>query len=262
MEGKKRTLFAAAISCIILAAVLYSFFLSIFAKTDKITLADPDANPSATFDPDATGAQGGILVEVTPATVQSIIGSMTRLDSYSRSITVRYYWGEAETQSGTVTAQVQADSGWVRCDTTLPDGTTEHSIVGNGSLWYWYDSDTYFHTAGSANADADLMEHIPTYEDVLSLSQRSIQDTAYLQRSGIPCIYIEAELPQSGYVARYWISLDSGLLIAAEQDEDGELVYSMQADNLVSPLSSMSAPFVLPDGQVLFSSSLPGQRAA
>ena len=64
MEGKKRTLLAAAISCIILAAVLYSFFLSIFSNTAKIELADPSAVSSSPLDPSASGDQGGIVVDV------------------------------------------------------------------------------------------------------------------------------------------------------------------------------------------------------
>ena len=249
MEGKKRTLLAAAISCIILAAVLYSFFLSIFSNTAKIELADPSAVSSSPLDPSASGDQGGIVVEVTPDTVQSIIGSMERLTSYSRSITVQYYWGG--TRSGTVTVFVQADGGYVRCDATLPGGTVEHSIVGGGTLWYWYNEEMACRTAAAAEGEADLLSRIPTYEDILALPRASITDAGYLQRAGISCIYVEA-VPLEGYVERYWVSLDSGLLIASELEENGVLSYAMQADNMVSPLSPAVNPFLLPDGQVIY----------
>ena len=248
MEGKKRTLLAAAISCIILVAVLYSFFLSIFSKTAKIELADPGTLSSSPLDPAASGDQGGLVVDVTPDTVQSIIGSMERLTSYSRSIAVQYFWGAS--QSGTVTVSVQADGGYVRCDTTLPGGTVEHSIVGGGSLWYWYNDESTFRTADAQDGEADLLARIPTYEDVLALPRSSIADAGYLQRAGISCIYVEA-MPREGCAERYWVSLDSGLLIAAELEEDGALSYSMQADNMVSPLSPAVSPFFLPDGQAL-----------
>ena len=54
-----------------------------------------------------------------------------------------------------------------------------------------------------------------------------------------------------GYTERYWISVDSGLLVAAETEKDGEVVYAMTARDVVSPLDETQGIFVLPDGTVL-----------
>ena len=105
MEEKKRTILAIVISCIILLAVFYSFGLNFFRSTPEIEVADTQASPDVSAVPGASG-QGGIPVEVTPETVQSILASMSRYQSYSRTITLQYSWTGG---TGTMTAQVRAD---------------------------------------------------------------------------------------------------------------------------------------------------------
>ena len=248
MEEKKRTILAIVISCIILLAVLYSFGLNFFATTPEIVVADTQTSPDISPGPDASG-QGGIPVEVTPETVQSIIASMSRYQSYSRTITVRYSWTGG---SGTVTAQVRADGGWSRCDTLLASGVTERSIVGEGRLWYWYDEDETVLERDAGWRGQDLLQYIPTYEDVLELDPSQIADADYVDKDGTRCIYVEARRADLGYLERYWISVSSGLLMAAETEKDGVVVYAMSSPELVSPLSEVGDAFTLPDGQVLY----------
>ena len=247
MEEKKRTVLAILISCIILLSVLYSFGLNFFDAPPEIVVADTQASPGVSAGPGPTD-QGGIPVEVTPETVQSVIASMSRYQSYSRTLTIRYSWAGG---SGTVTAQVMADGGWSRCDTLLASGVTEHSIVGNGRLWYWYDEDEQALECGADRRDQDLMQYLPTYEDVLELDRASITGAGYEEKDGIRCIYVEARQEELGYLERYWIAESSGLLTAAETEKEGVVVYAMSSSELVSPLAGGERAFTLPDGEVL-----------
>lgn len=250
MEEKKRTLLAVVISCIILAAVGYSFGLNFFHSTPEIVVPDPSASAETDYDPADSGALGGVSVEVTPETVQSVIASLSRYKRYSRTVYVWYSWSGGG--SGTITAQVRVADGWSRCDATLSGGLTEHSIVGDGSLWYWYgDGESWLECPADENA-ADLLQYIPTYEDVLALETEQITDTGYEEKDGAACIYVEAEREELGYLERYWISVTSGLLVAAETEKDGEIVYAMSSDNMVSPPTGLEGAFTLPDGQVLY----------
>ena len=172
MEEKKRTILAIVISCIILLAVFYSFGLNFFRSTPEIEVADTQASPDVSAVPGASG-QGGIPVEVTPETVQSILASMSRYQSYSRTITLQYSWTGG---TGTMTAQVRADGGWSRCDTLLASGVTEHSIVGGERLWYWYDDDKQALEGEADQRSQDLLQYIPTYEDVLAGSRTDHRD--------------------------------------------------------------------------------------
>ena len=53
-----------------------------------------------------------------------------------------------------------------------------------------------------------------------------------------------------GYGERYWISVDSGLLVCAETRLEDQLVYRMTAYGVERPLPA-EADFQLPDGTVL-----------
>lgn len=249
MEEKKRTILAIVISCIILLAVLYSFGLNFFRSTAEIVLADPSASSSQTSDPSISEGQNGIFVEVTPRTVQSIIADMSRYRSYERTIEIRYFWGEG--QSSVVTAQVLEDGGWVRCETQLPGGMVEHSVVGEGMLWYWYDDGPDYLQVPVGGETVDLIQHIPTYEDVLEAEMENILQTAYEEKNGVPCIFVEVEREELGYLEKYWVSTASGLLIAAETEKDGAVVYSMTSGDVVSPVTSTDSDFTLPDGTQL-----------
>ena len=248
VEDRKRTLLAAVVIAVVLAAVLYSFSMNLFAPTPELVLADPDATASAEPSGEPSGGQGGVRVEVSTQTVQSLIASLTRYESYSRTVTVEY---AAQGQSvGTVSAQVWADGGWLRTDLTLASGRVEHAILGDGQLWLWYDGERTVYEGPAEGLSADLIQRLPTYEDVLELDKSSITAAGYEERDGQPCVYVEAKTARS-YTERYWVSVNSGLLVAAETEEDGEVVYTMSARDVVSPLEETGGVFALPDGAVL-----------
>ena len=251
MEDRKRTALAVVIIAVVLAAVLYSFSLNLFAQTPELVLADPNVDRSTGPGGEHTGGQSGLMVEVSTKTVQSLIASLTRYESYSSSITVEYYDnGQAV---GTVSAQVWAEFGWIRTDLTLSSGRVEHTIVGNGQLWLWYDSETAVYSGPAEDLSADLLQRLPTYEAVLALDQNSITAASYVERDGLPCVFVEAVTPELNYVERYWISESSGLLMAAETEKDGMLIYVLSFREVVSPMEQTAGIFALPDGTQLYS---------
>lgn len=249
MEDKKRTVMAVVIIVVVLAAVLYSFFLNLFSPTPSLVLPNPDATPSLDPVEQESGRPGGVVVEVTPQTVQSLIASLERYDSYRRTVVAEYF--SAGQSVGTVTAQVWADGGWVRTTATLSSGVVEHAVVGENTLWLWYDSGPGVYSGPAADKAADLVQRLPTYEDVLALDKESITAAGYEERDGQPCVYVEANGLLGG-MERYWVSVNSGLLVAAETEKDGDVVYAISSRDVVSPLDGGSGVFALPDGRVLY----------
>lgn len=246
MEDRKRTLFAVIIACVVVLAVLYSFGLNLFTPRPQLELADPNATASQSHGGENPGNQGGIPVELTTNTVQYVVADLARYTSYSRTVTVTYYWGEGGV--GTASAQVWENDGWIRTDTGLPSGTAEHSIVGADQLWLWYDDGSQVYHGSAQEMTEDLMQRIPTYEDVLELNPSDITGADYMDYDGQTCIFVEARQRELGYLYRFWISVDSGLLIASETVSEGKVVYSMTSREMVSPLANADGYFVLPDG--------------
>ena len=251
MGRRKRTLFAVLIATIIVVAVFASFAMTLFDQNDyQVRL--PDLSAGTESDPsEEDGEMDGqfIRVEITPDTVQRVISqTLSRPQSYYREISIELWAGE-ETVSLT-TAQVWVDGGWTRSDVTSPGGMVQHNLVGEGTRWIWYDSDD---TAAAFPADqtvSDLVQRVPTYEDVLALSPEEITDTGYETYAQTDCIYVEVEQKELGSSERYWIAVSNGLLVAAERVKDGQLLYRMQALYTESPVP-LSSSFALPDGTVL-----------
>lgn len=66
---------------------------------------------------------------------------------------------------------------------------------------------------------------IPTYEEILALPPETITQADYRTVSDVRCIYVETAEDEWGYTQRYWVSVDTGLLVVAERLYDGEPVY-------------------------------------
>ncbi len=250
MEKGNKTLLALLITVVILVAVFSSFGLVFFQRQPpQVTL--PTATPTPTDDLSPSGAPGpggDVTVEVTADTVQSVVETLSRPDSYYRELTLETFWGEES--SATTQAQVWVDGGYTRVDASLSDGTIEHSLVGDGTRYRWYNSEHEYFSAPEREGDADLMQHIPTYEDILALDKTSITSTGYERKGGLDCVYVEAEQPDLGYLERYWVSVEQGLLVAAETVKGEQTVLRMSAYSVEIPVRS-TARFALPDGTVL-----------
>lgn len=251
MERGKRTLFAVLVATIIVVAVFSSFALNLFAQDDyQVQL--PDLSEGTETDPSGNGAESGsrfIRVEVTPETVQSVISkTLSRPQSYYREISIEL-WAGTETAAVT-TARVWVDGGWTRSDVTAPSGLVQHNLVGEGTRWLWYEDDIAAVSVPAGQTVSDLVQRIPTYEDVLALPQEEITDAGYEKYAKTDCVFVEVEQEELDSYERYWIAVSDGLLVAAERVRDDQLLYRMTVLSTESP-APLNSSFALPDGTVL-----------
>lgn len=250
MEQKNRLVIVVAIVALMVAAFAASFGRSFFtAKTPDVVLPSPSAGSTVVSGADSQ-EQNYQRVEVTTQTVIGVIATLARPASYYRELTVETFW-----TGGSSSAQVQvwADGGWSHSVQTLPSGAVRHDITGEDALYYWYDGDRRYVTAPADERSSDLAQHIPTYETVLELEPDEITAAGYVLRGDLPCILAEVQYSGSGLLQRFWVSVDNGLLVSAESEQDGELIYRMTAYTPVQAPCPSSASFALPDGESLHS---------
>ena len=97
---------------------------------------------------------------------------------------------------------------------------------------------------------ADVAQRMLTYETVRELPVEDIALADYRELDGVYCIYVETSPDEAGYADRYWVSVSSGLLYAAERTCQGELVYRFTTTepDAETPEESL---FRLPDGSAL-----------
>lgn len=255
MEGRNRTIFVVLIAVVIVAAVFSSFGLNLFAPpAPEITL------PAVTAPGEDQQGQGGqtadtdryVRVEVTPETVQSVIRTMVPLqpESYYRTITVETALGNG-TMGATVN-RVWQDAGWTQVESVWPGGTVEHTLVGEGTVYRWYDDDSTWTKWEMGERDINMAQRIPTYEDVLAIDVKLISFAGYEERNGESCVCVETVENELGNRERYWVSVSNGLLTGAETYCGDELVMRMSSEPVEMPVSADTA-FTLPDGTVLHS---------
>ena len=189
-------------------------------------------------------------VSVSPETASAAISflTMSRPTSYSRAQLVETFWSGG---SGQAVSQIHVSGGRTRLDTQLPDGSVRHMLVVGGAAGVWYDDETEWKLLRSRQLSADLAARTLTYETVRDLPVERIAQADYRSLEGVYCIYVETAPDSQGYVDRFWVSVDSGLLVSAEAEENGQLVYRMTAYTPPQTPCPADGRFALPDGTVL-----------
>lgn len=255
MKGINRVVFALLVVVVAGAAVLAGVGLNLFYAPPEVTL--PPIDTPVTELPTPTGTQGGnyIRVELTPDTVQSAIATLSRPLSYGRSVTVEYWWEPGA--SAVTTARVAVDGGWTAVEAVLPDGRVEHTLVGEEMLYRWYQGEVRYYSGPAERETADLSQRLPTYEDVLMLDKTLITETRYEERDGLHCVYLEVCQPELDFLERFWVAVNTGLLVAAETVQDGALIYRMTTSQVEAPVER-GVVFSLPDGTVMHIAGLEG----
>ena len=187
-------------------------------------------------------------VTVTPTTVQTAIETLARPELYRRTLNIQQGWNDG---NGTWELSVTVSQPWTRTDRTLTDGRIRHTVTDGESTYIWYNSETDLFTAPAGSITPDAEQGIPTYEDILLLPVEEIAAADY-QTIGeqVNCIFVETREDAYGYSLRYWVSVDTGLLVAAEKLQNGETTYRMW-ESAIDLAPILSAEFTLPDGTKL-----------
>ena len=187
---------------------------------------------------------GAVAAEVTPETVQAVVRTLARPDSYSRRLLVSSYW---EGGSQTWPIQVWQKSGATRIRISSQGTEEERNILlEDGVLHLWYgEGPEVFRYEPEEEAAADLLQMLPAYEDLLELDTDRIEEAGYVNLYGTWRIMAAVREKPTDYLMIYYISIDTGLLDAAERRDGDRVIYRMTAEqaDLAAPEDSA---FLLP----------------
>ena len=217
-----------------LVALIYYLVPSSSVETAEVLLPSPSVS---------TAPESGMdsqlqLVEVTPGTVQAVIATLSRVDSYARTLTAESFWSGGSSQR-VIDVQVRGSS--ARLTISSGAGAVKNVLISGDELWIWYgDSDAVYHGAASER-DADEYQSLLTYEDLLALDPAAIFDAGYTDYNGEYCIYARYTDGALGYESCFWISVATGLLMGSETYDE---------ETLVSRLSSSAPDISTPDDAV------------
>ena len=139
----------------------------------------------------------------------------------------------------------------------VPSDFIEHIMPkANGSFVkvYLYALNAAVH--GRSVSCQEIAEVLELLESDVMKAFEYLEENGCLKMNGESCSF--GEMPETvqtaenerGYSLSYWVSVDTGLLAAAEKRLDGDPVYRMSALSLDSAQPTDS-DFTLPDGTVL-----------
>lgn len=237
-----------AIVTLIVGAIFASFGRVLFAANTPAVVLPAGSAGADSSSGSGSGGEDYQRVEVTTQTVTGVVATLARPSSYYRELTVETLW---EGGSSTSQVQVWTDGGWSHSRQVLPSGVVRHDLTGEETQYYWYDGSPQYLSTPADERSSDLAQHIPTYETVLELPPDEITAAGYELRGDLPCIYIEVRPGQSQLIQRFWVSVNNGLLVSAETEEEGRTVYRMTAYSPVQSPCPADGEFVLPDGEIL-----------
>ena len=226
--------------------VIGMMLMNTIRRPGEIILPDTDAVPDQSVE-DSERTDGFLtVIEISPDTVQSAIATLSRPEAYQRTVTVEQFWNGG---SSAYETSVTVNGEWTRTDRTMPDGRVRHTIIGSETVYIWYNNESNIYSGPVGEVSADNEQSIPTYETILDLPVEQITTADYRSFSDIECIYVESTSADETTL-RYWVSVESGLLVAAEKLIHEETVYRMGALNadLTEPAPEF---FILPNGTIL-----------
>ena len=249
MKARHIPYLAAAVLLVAAALLLIHRFGWFDTSTAPVVL--PDTSPYAASPP-PEGRGGLIPAKVTPETVQAVVATLSRPDGYSRELQVVSSWlgGEAAWQ---VQVWHKGSSTRIRI-TPETEGEPEKDVLIQDReilIRYGDDRRVFRSTAGSP-ALTDALQLIPSYEDVLALEPGQIKEAGYVEQDGVWRILVAAREEPTGYLMRYYVSIETGLLEAADRLDGDQLIYSMRAQQ--ADLAAPEDEVFLPDWAFILNS--------
>ena len=230
MKDKKLVVFSIIIIAAAAAVLLFAFFGNLGGETPAVQL--PPEGSSSVDD--------AALADVTPQTVQSVIATLSRPDSYSRTVTAEDFWSGGGSASNKLQVWVSGASTKIQCP---KNGTTENILLNTDGIWIWYQGeDGVYHSSSYDSSSADQWIRAVSYEELMKLPADRITAAGYEKYAGDNCVWAEYTTSELGYRNREYISVSTGILMGVETYDGDTLVYRMTS----------GAPSVATQDQSLF----------
>ncbi len=186
-------------------------------------------------------------IEISTGNVQDIVSAMKR---------PKEYYVETKSESFyDSTSSVNLRRRWVRDGLSRIDilsaggNVTMSTIYAGNTVYYWTPNSSRVLKMSRGNFSANDEQMIMDYTSLLNLPPDSITDAKLSRINGEQCIYVEAKNTY-GYIEKYWVSTQNGLLLLGQTLKGENIIYSVQLIEL-----DLTRPddveFTLPDKTVI-----------
>ena len=232
-----------------IATVIGIMLLLSFSGHDTRVVQLPEA-PAAAEKPGSPEPDALNRIEATKDTIQAIVSTLSRPDTYQRSVTIDTFWGGGHAVYNIIVTVI-GEAASLRVTPSV--GPEKRIIITRDKLYIWYSGDrTPYEGVIDSNGDwrrmSDEWQMLVSYEDLLRIDKNDIINAGYIEYNDDYCLYADCRVPLLGYTRRYYIPISLGLVTGAEDhDENGNVVYNMTSGECIAGEADVSA-FLLPDG--------------
>jgi len=227
----KRILGITVFGLLLIAAAIGAMLLMPFLRNDGAAIVLPDT-PLPIDSPHDAQPDALDRVEVNKYTVQAIISTLERPDTYSREIVIESFWEDGQ---ATWVVDVSVTEGITSLSVSPPVGPDKKIIVTPTALYIWHVGDrSMFIGSPDSSGDlyriADEWQMLFTYESILELDINDIVNADFTEIDDQLSVFVLYHSPMLNNVRTYYISLELGLILSVvEYDSSGMLIYRMTA---------------------------------
>ncbi|MDL2287828.1 hypothetical protein LJC32_00410 [Oscillospiraceae bacterium OttesenSCG-928-F05] len=235
MNRKKMTVFVVSAAVLIMFVIFVGFYLSLHTPAPAIVLppepsSEEPGQPHQTDRP-AMIDEGFRAAEISPEDLGAILRAMEKTTVYTSEIEISLFW---EGASSTTLQRAYVGEGRIKLERLGTDGApVEHTVIDGGTAYVWGEGDAEAETLPMGEMTAENILFIPAYELLMALDPDSYLDASYAVFEDTPTVRFALEDAVTGYVKTYWVDLEHGLLLCAETEKEGGLIYRMRRTSLL-----------------------------
>lgn len=128
------------------------------------------------------------------------------------------------------------------------DAPAQHTVLTEDRVFIWAEGSQVYYEGSRGEFSSDDIGMIPTYEDIVKLDNFTVIEGSFLiDEDGQSLIFAKVLNANTGMVEKYYVSVENGLLIRSETEQDEKTVYQMHITELELK-SPDGSNYMLPSG--------------
>ena len=244
---KKRTALLLSVSLFVLAAAVFIILRSSGSGRANGSIILPQSMSGDLFGDDIAvkNTRNVGEISINAGNVKSVINTLLRPVQYEMESQVIYYFSDG---AETLTTRIYSKNDDQRIVVLNADGTVRKNVLltlEDIYIWGEDEQNVYKGKRGTTMADDEAM--IPSYESITGIPGDEIEEAGVETFEGKLCIFVRTKEKDTGVEQSFYVDVGSGLLYAFSAFENGDPVYEMHRESLVTSEVS-DGNFILPQG--------------
>ncbi len=244
---KKRTALLLSVSLFVIAAAVFVILRSNGSGRASGSIILPQSLQEDVFGEDIAvkNTRNAEEIVIDAGNVKSVISTLLRPEQYEMESQIFYYFPDG---AESLTTRVYSKDGNQRIIVSDSEGSVLKNVLltlEDMFIWGEDEQNVYKGKRGMTMADDEAL--IPSYEIITEIPDEEIRSAGIETFENRLCISVERKEKDTGIEQSFYVDVGSGLLYAFFAYENGDPIYEMHRESLVTG-NVPDALFALPQG--------------